>query len=257
MIETHLFIPDIHIPDHDERALKVFKKAIPEIKADVVHFLGDVLNFTKVANYEMLKGYTPSIKEEILQARVIFNDLITQLKKANSKVKIKYYEGNHEDRLNRYLMRNAQALVDLPDKFGDSILTVPTLLYLKELGVEWIPYTEVTRVKNFIVEHGDIASNKAGATAHKMIQRRGKSGFSGHTHRLAFVATRQGDNRYFWLECGSLCKQNPKPRYVREPDWQQGFAVGHFNTESKIMHPTLIPLINYEFYYNSRLFICH
>lgn len=253
-IERHLFIPDLQIPDHNTKALRALMNFIPDYAPDTVHIMGDLLNMTKASSYEQPVGYDVTLSDEIEMGKVILKNIVDKCRKANPIAKILYYEGNHEDRLNRYLMRNAQALADLEGGDGERVVSLPHLLGLKEMGVKWIPYTEVTRDHDIIVEHGDIARSKSGFTAHGMLDRRGRSGFSVHTHRLALVTRNQSGDEKFWMECGSLCNTDPLPRYVKKPDWINGFAVGIYDKQSRIFHPCPIMMQKNEFTFGGKIY---
>lgn len=253
-LERHLFVSDFQIPEHDEKAINAVLSFFPDFKPDYIHFVGDILDLTRLSKYEQDVYDRRSLKEEITVARAILECFMRIARKHNPKVKANLYEGNHERRMLHYLGRRANDLADLEDD-GELILSLPYLLRLKDSGITWIPYFKEHAIRgNYLVEHGDIARSHASYTAKAMLEKRGRSGFSGHTHRLGIHYKTQSGKTRFWVETGSLCKLNFSYPYRKGNDWQQGFAIGIYNTESKEMHPSIIPMFNSEFIVNHKLY---
>ena len=249
-LERHFFIPDLHVPDHNPDALKTVLNFIPDFKPDVVHILGDVVNFTKASDFLQIGNYKISLADEIDTA----SNIIQEIRKLSGSAKMYWYEGNHEFRLQKVLAKGGNILTDLKDRFGEQLVSVPSLFNLKDLDIEWVPYFSSHKVDNTEIEHGDSVRSKAGYTAHGMLDKRGSSGFSGHTHRLALVTKSQGDQMRFWVECGSLCNLTPTPTYTRKPDWVNGFAIGFFDKKQDIMHPVPILLQKGQFWFNEKIY---
>lgn len=254
-MEKHLFISDFQIPDHNTQALKSLYKFIGDFKPDVVHNVGDFLNFTKASKYDQDPRYHMNLVNEIEIGKKVLKKLAETTRNANPNAKIIWYEGNHEERLTRYLNK-ADQLAGLIDDEGEFIISIPHLFNLKTLNVEWIGanqrHTEVGSVE---VEHGDRVSAKSGVTAHKMIEARGASGVSGHTHRLAYVMLTQLERENWWIESGSFCnKVMDSPYMKRSGDWQNGFAVGIYSPETKTMHPQIVPIFNNCFVFGEKLY---
>jgi len=252
--EKHVFISDHQIPDHNEKAINAVNQFIKDFKPDKVHIVGDFLNFTKVAKYDQDPYYHKTMADEINMGRIILDDLVRVTRKANKEAEIIWYEGNHEVRLVKYLGRNATALAEITDVNGEIVNSIPHLFSLKEKGVTWIPYLQRHTERGVEIEHGDVARTRSGMTANAMIDRRGRSGFSGHTHRLAFVMKTQVDKEMFWIETGSLCKREFESPYGRSMDWQNGFAVGIYSFETKTFYPQAIPLFNNTFMFDGKVY---
>jgi hypothetical protein len=78
----------------------------------------------------------------------------------------------------------------------------------------------------FILKHGNVVRKWSGWSAKGEWERYGKSGASGHVHRLGMFFHRDWNGNHVWAETGCLCSLNPD--YMRDPDWQQGFVVASF-----------------------------
>jgi predicted MPP superfamily phosphohydrolase len=246
--------PDLHYPDHNETALKNTLEFVKDFRPDVFVIEGDFVNFTLAGKYVVVGGYDVSIGDEIRGAREKLKEIVEVVRTANPKARILFLEGNHEQRLGKYLARNADALQDLTDEEGDNILTVPHLFGLKEMNIEWYSYDQIHKEDGVIFEHGNQVRQKSGYTANGMLDKRGRSGFSAHTHRLCLIVRNQGGDIKFWTEGGSLCNLNPSPNYVVEPDWVNGFAYAVFDKQEKIMHPQTVLIQNDHFYANGKIY---
>jgi hypothetical protein len=241
----HLILSDLHVPDHNVRALEAVYKFIPDLKPDKVHLLGDLLNFTEISKYAPDPYYHFTITDEIHEAREILKR-IGRL----AKCEILLYEGNHELRLIKFLGRNAEQLAEL-DLDGERVISLPHLLNLKELGIRWIPDGVEHKEHGVILEHGDICRIKGGYTGHALIDRRATNIIVGHTHKLALISRNQGGVR-FAIESGCLCNLRPTPMYVRHPDWQNGFTVLTYKNGQ--VYPEVIPIVNNSFYYGGKVY---
>jgi hypothetical protein len=253
--QRHIFLSDYQIPDHDPKTIKAVNKFIKDFAPDKVHLVGDFLNFTAVAKYDQDPYYHKGMADEIKIGRQVLGNLVTNARNANPESEVLWYEGNHESRLIKYMGRNASALAEITDEDGEIINSIPHIFNLAELGVEWVPsmqrHSEPGGVE---VEHGDVARGKSGHTAHAMLDKRGKSGFSGHTHRLAMIFKTQMDDQKFWVETGSMCKQNFESPYARTPDWQQGFAVGVYSDQDKTFYPSVVPVFDNKFMFGGKVY---
>lgn len=254
-LERHLFLSDSQAPDHNTQVIEVVKRFMGDFAPDVVHLVGDMVNFTKAGTYSVDQRYDIGLEEEVRIGRALIADLVAAARAANPKAIVNYYEGNHEYRMQRYLARLAPEIRNLTDDKGEPYVSVPNLFGLDDLGVNWIPYYESSSLGGDVeVEHGDIARSKSGYTAHGMLDRRGSNGFSGHTHKLALVSRNQGGEVKYWVETGSLCNPQPNPKWTKKPDWVNGFAVGIYDKKDDVMHPTAVLMQNNSFAFGGKVY---
>lgn len=246
-----LILPDFQIPDHDQKLFPLIFEFISDFAPDHVFLIGDVLNMTGVATYEPAPHYTISVKDEIDAARPIIEKLELQIRRANSQSKITWIKGNHEYRLERFLARSANAIAEIKIN-GQYALSIESLFDTRRLNIETVPYQRESRIGNVIIEHGDVARKFSGYTAKAMLESRGESGFSGHTHRLGYHSRTVAGKTMFWIETGSLCNADPEPNYVRRADWQKGFALAYEN--DGVVFPQLVPIFNSSFVVDGKLY---
>jgi hypothetical protein len=167
-----------------------------------------------------------SLQDEIDYARAH----LARVRAAVPDAHFRLLEGNHEDRLRRTLWRaDGPAREVLKLREVRNVITWPTLLQLDDLGIEFVsvfdqPVPDL--LPKFILKHGNVVRKWSGWSAKGEWERYGKSGASGHVHRLGMFFHRDWNGNHVWAETGCLCQLDPD--YVRDPDWQNGFVVASF-----------------------------
>lgn len=199
---------DIHFPYQDDRAVEAFRKYCYEKKPEVIILNGDLLDFYKLSRFSKdPSGKNPA--EEIEMCR----SFLRALKSENPQAIIYYTIGNHETRLEKYVLDNAPQIACLIDNVFEIIKT-------DEIGV--IGCSSLLVNNAIIFKHGTRLGNKSGLSAIKELEAHYLSGATGHTHRLARFSTRKSGKRFEWFETGCLCDLDPE--YMVNPDWEQGFV---------------------------------
>lgn len=242
--QRHIMFGDDQIPDVDMSALNAVLKVNDRWRATDAWIMGDMINATTVGKFGFPANYERDLNSEILEGRGILKLKAQRLREANPDVKIRYLEGNHELRLQKYMDKHARELAMLTETDGQQTVSIPRLLGLNELGIEWIPYWEDEHIQEAVILHGNIARVKGGYTAQAYIDRYGSTTIAGHTHRLAMVGRTQNGVPKWGIETGSLCRPKMEVQYVREgqADWQQGFAtlgIDGNGTAYPAIHPIL------------------
>lgn len=229
-METFVVLADEQIPFQDEDAVSAVENYVKDTKPDVVVELGDLWDFPYLTTKFLRKNTPP---------KQIFEDLA---KGKTHLAKLRKYcdelilvEGNHENRLYRYILEKAEALEGLTD--NDGPLNVPALLkYVskEDLDFKYIsPYGEAFIHKGFIFKHGERTSKYA---ASMELLDEGSSGISGHTHRAQMSSKTDRNGTHAWWSVGCLCITaggGMPPGYyegtTRVRNQQQGFAVVRFH----------------------------
>lgn len=209
-LDTGLIVvgSDIHFPYQDDKAVNAFIDFCTEHQPEVIVINGDVLDFYKLSRFSKdPAGKNP--KEEIEMCR----DFFKTLKASCSKSQIYYTIGNHETRLEKYVLDYAPQVACLMDNVFQIIKT-------DELGI--IGCASLLINNSIIFKHGNRLGSKSGLSAIKELEAHYLSGATGHTHRLAKFSTRKSGRRFFWFETGCLCTLDPE--YMIDPDWEQGFV---------------------------------
>lgn len=234
MNKRNLIISDLHVPDQNIKALELIYRFIKQYKPTTLHILGDFLNFPTLSAWPQDPHYHVSLSDEISEGHQILSKLV---KLANCEVL--WYEGNHENRLLRYLSRNAAQLALLEIE-GEQVVSIPHLFKLRELGVKYI---ENEFRDGVLYHHGQLCRAKSGYTAHGNMEKSGVSVLSGHVHRLALVFKSLYDRTLFGMETGCLCNKMPTPYYgTMVKDWSLGFAT--IDVIGSDVFPRIYPIIN-------------
>jgi predicted phosphodiesterase len=227
-----LFVPDCHRPYHDEKVFQLMLRAGAVLKPDLIVVLGDFADFYAVSSHDKNPERAADLKYEV----DIVKEGLRQLESLGASHHI-YVAGNHEDRLERYLMQRAPAL------FGT--VRIPEVLGLHEAGWEYVPYKGHKKVGKIHVTH-DIGT--AGINAHKqaMAAYQG-SVIIGHTHRMEISVQGNADGppqigaMFGWL--GDFEKVDYLHLVRAKRDWVHGFGLG-FQDESGIVHLQPVPIVN-------------
>jgi predicted phosphodiesterase len=252
--ERYLIISDLHIPDVNREALEAIYEFIPDFRPHYLVINGDFLNCTTISNFDPDPYYDVQLSDELDEGREILHKLDDICFRSNTQNKMIFIHGNHEARLLKYLSRNAKALAKLKIG-GEYALSFKHLLGFKDLEIDSFEYGDCYPVgESVVIEHGDMARSKAGYTATGMLEKRGISGISGHTHRAGMIMKKRGKNLNFWIEQGCLCNLNPTPRYIAQPDWQNAFAIGYHDVKNDVFYPELINMFDSQFVYGGKLY---
>lgn len=239
--EKSVFLSDIHFPYEDKEAINVVIAFIRWFKPSFIFLLGDIVDFYALSKFDKDPDRALRIQDEINDAKSFFAHLRLAAPRAN----IVFFEGNHEARLMKFLRRN-------PEVSGLEVLRLPSLLSMADYNVRFVGAMETYKYHGFYLEHGDIVRKHSGYTARGMMEKRGVSGISGHTHRLGTHYTTNEGGDYVWLENGCLCDR--KPDYIKSPNWQQGFSVGYFKKNNHRFLVEQVCIVNGKCVYAGREF---
>lgn len=241
-----VFWGDLHRPYHCKKSERTAHNLTEDLQPDIIVNLGDILDCYAVSRFDKDPARVDTMQDEFDSGREHFEEL----RKRNPDSRIIVKEGNHEERLQRYLWSRAPALSSL------RCLTVPEQLGLPSLNIEWVPAKKRLYLGDLCITHGVTVRQKSGYTAHGELAARNVSGISGHTHRLSSVwrTTEAGTHR--WIEAGCLCDLNPEYGGDRAMDWQHGIVVGHWLKAHDIdrIDLTMVPFLDHVAHYNGRLY---
>ena len=237
--EKNLVISDLHIPYQDNSAVKCMLAFSKKYKPQRIIVNGDVLDFYSLSVFDKCPERKENLQGELQQARDFF-----KLLRKNYDGEIIFLEGNHENRLQRYLWRN-------PELAGLKELKIENLLHLskynvKQIKVEsdyWSAESGEHRIKDLIIQHGDgrlngakYSQNPGYAAFNTLKNKGGYNLIMGHTHRLAQIYNRMGDKSLVGIEGGCLCK-------TTRANWQQGFVTFE-NNKTKTFNYKIHRILN-------------
>lgn len=223
-MERALLYGDTHIPFHDERALTLVEKLVRAVKPITLIHIGDLIDAWQISHFSKDPRRKDTLQENINDAAAHLSRMTSLAPRANRW----YLEGNHEHRLTKAIwtmgeQQRALAGLDVFDRYvnWDTIL--------EEAGAkgwDFVPVRGQARaaiLPKLIVKHGSLVRKWSGASARSEWERYGRSGLSGHTHRLGVFYHRDYNGAHGWAETGCTCRLDPE--YVEDPDWQQGCII--------------------------------
>lgn len=211
---------DVHVPDHDERALSAVLALIEDSKPDCVVIGGDFLELGSMSQHGG-EPRPPSLAEDIDAGRRVLHRL---RRAAGDDAEIHYLEGNHETRHTR------KVIAYLPEMAGFN--SIPEALGLQDLGIGWSDYRQFWRPElpsgargRLHYTHGEW-SNKHHANTH--LDRYGVNVRYGHTHKPQ-VFTRGYADGVVRVAIGSPCLRTLDPGFAGPASgWCHGFGIDEF-----------------------------
>lgn len=192
-------------PTHDEAALDVGQQIVKDNQPDEIILLGDNLDLPMFSRFQQELSMSGSFQMTLDW----MHQYLAQLRANAPNARIIYLEGNHERRLLNSVKNNNANLfnikpANMPESWG--VVTVPFLLRLKELEVEWVgayPGGRYWLNDRLACLHGDTA-RQLGRTASAIISKSYHSSVFGHIHRTEF-AERTVPDRHTAKIIGGYC----------------------------------------------------
>lgn len=169
-----LLVPDSHIPYEDKEAFDLMLKVARELKPTYLVVLGDLGDFYDISKYIKDPRHRVSFTEEVDAV----NKRLDQLDELKAEHKI-FLEGNHEVRLQSYILSNAPALIDA--------YNVQQAFELRRRNYRFIKYRDDTRIGKLYLCHD---AGYAGINAIKQT-------YDAYHHNVAFGHTHGLGVRYF------------------------------------------------------------
>jgi hypothetical protein len=213
--ERILIIPDVHVPFEDVRAWDLMLSVARAIRPETIVVLGDFADMWSVSSHDKDPRRKDNLESEMKSVAMRLDEIDSL--GAARKV---FCEGNHEERLTRYMTQRA------PDVF--EYVQFRKIQRLDERGWTWVPYREHHKIGKMFFTH-DLG--EAGAYAHA--RARGTMGGNvviGHVHRMGvtYASTAEGTGHvsaaFGWLGDASEAKYLPA---AKRAAWQLGFGIGY------------------------------
>jgi predicted phosphodiesterase len=105
-----LIISDLHIPYHDNKAIKAALSYGKEKKVNTIYINGDLIDFYQLSRFEK-DPRKRSAGDEIGEAKQVLKYIRHEFPKAL----IIWYMGNHDHRFTKYMINKAPELLDIPE----------------------------------------------------------------------------------------------------------------------------------------------
>jgi predicted phosphodiesterase len=215
--ERAIVLCDVHIPFQDELCVQAIIEYALQNKIDTFVLNGDIIDFYKISRF--IKNPTKkSVSNEIEETK----KFLTELRYNFPEARIIFKQGNHELRMEHYIMSNASEIYDLISDL------LPIKLNFKELKIEYI--MEPFSVGKLWVLHGHEkpAGGNPEWVCNVMWQYVYDHFCVGHFHRTQEKTFKSISGQTFNTNAIGYCAG--KMEYAILNKWNQGFMRVDFST---------------------------
>lgn len=241
---------DVHAPWHDPKALDLVLDVFEDIGIDEIVINGDLLDFYNVNSH----GPKHPDIGETLETEIYWGvEFMQNLRKRFPNQKIMFIYGNHEDRLDRFLVKQVPSCYNF--------FSLHKMLRLEELNIEWIPYNSAYRLlkTNFYIQHSPPSYSKNTAMV-SLEQKLDISAMYGCTHRMQHAARTGASGRVYdvfsngWLGSTTLTKEHKRIfSYAKgHSNWQQCFSI--INIDGPNYYVNQIPIRQHSCFVDGHLY---
>lgn len=207
-----IILSDIHIPFHDKVALGLAMEYMKDAAPTEIVLNGDIIDFYGASSYRKDPTRIETLQDEINETY----DFLRTLRSQHEKAKIYYVQGNHENRLARFILDKA------PELYSLHCLSMDELFKLSELDITYVDESSQVVLGDLEIIHGTICRSKSAFSAKAHHDKTGGSVLIGHVHRLGTFYHTNRWGTHISVENGYLGSTDFD--YVNKPDWQQGFT---------------------------------
>lgn len=239
-MKRYLILPDLHVPNHDTKALSAVLKYAKKYQWAGVVQLGDFLDVESISAHN--RGKPKLVEGKRLQDEYrAGRRVLDMIQRATDFAKFHYIQGNHEHRIDRFLEEHPQL---------EGIVDVPLGLGLKERRIDfirsWEDMTKILRIGHAHFHHGHSLSRNHTAA---MLRLFGTNIFYGHVHDMQQASAKilGKDKHIIAQSCGHLADPK-KLTYTRQApnNWQSGFIEMHV-LPNGYFHHYCVRIFNGEF----------
>ncbi len=226
-----MIVGDLHRPFQDKRTLAAVENFWNEFKPDLEIFNGDLSDWYGLSSWDQNPSRRFKLQDELDDSAA----WLEERAKANPSAERILIDGNHEDRLRRFLWRHGPELSSL------RALKLESLLRLDKLDIKSLTYNSVYNLLGFRIEHGfKTTVSKAYPTnvSRFMAIATGSSGLCNHTHHASVYRWTDATGSHSYIENGCLCSMNLE--YAPFPNWQWSFTYGVVHNNKIHLMPTVI-----------------
>jgi hypothetical protein len=231
-LERWLLIPDCHVPYHDVAAFSLMLRAAQACGITNCAVLGDFADFHSVSAHDKDPRRRHDLQWEIDEVNRALDTLDTVFPGRRL-----FLEGNHEDRLRRYLSTMAAAMFH--------VTSTVQAFRLAERGWSFVAYKTHAKIGRLHLTH-DLG--KAGKYAHyDAVNAFQGNVVIGHTHRLGYAVEGSVKGKAHvgamlgWL--GDVERADYMFQARARRDWAHGFGILYVEPSGDV-HITPVPIVN-------------
>ena len=239
MIERIVILPDVHLTTKIPKPYQLTKKFIKDYKPTEIILLGDFMEVSSLSGYDLSKRRKiegQRFEKEVALAEHEL-DILSDLCPV-----VTYLEGNHEDRVERYLD-------DHPELEG--MVELPKRLKLAEKGITWHKTNKLVKRGKLYFTHGVYYGKYF---AKKTVDEYGCSIVVGHAHRHQ-IATIYPKMQKYPMMCFALgCLGDTDPEYKKNAPTGHvnQLAIVEIDSRTGLFNLYPITIIRNTFIYNGK-----
>jgi predicted phosphodiesterase len=210
-----LILSDLHIPYHSLSSIRLAIRYGKDQGVNGILLNGDICDFYEVSRHDK----DPS-KKKVVEEIHLTRAFLAELRRLFPSAKIVYKIGNHETRLERYVMKNAPALQ------GIEQLQLRELLHMRELDIDCVENNQLLNIGQLAILHGNEFNTGGGGVnvARSLRLKAGANVLFGNFHKTqSDYSTNIHRSIHGGWSVGCLCDLSPK--YFPFNNWNHGFAM--------------------------------
>jgi hypothetical protein len=223
-VETWIVLPDMQVPYEDRKSLHAVEKYMAAHRFDGYLNIGDFLDFDCISSHNLnnLRAVEGKrILADYDHANRILDRHQAIVRKNNPKARFVLLEGNHEQRMDRYLDANPQM---------EGMMEVDLNLRLDQRGIRYVK--SWSKGEHFTIGKANFTHGQYTNQYHasKMVNAYGENVFYGHTHDVQCMpkVLKGADKTIVGQSLGCLCEYELSYMKGRPSNWQQAFAIFQF-----------------------------
>lgn len=239
---VRVIIPDVHAAVMDRAAVDACLQEVKRLDPDEVVIMGDLLECGGFLAGHQSLGYVSQTKvtyQQDVTAAIWFLD---ELAKAAPRARVHYLEGNHEDRVERWVVDQTMRH-ERESEFLRKLVAPEFLLGLAERGIAYYRRGEryhgleepgMIRLGKILFVHE--LSGAKNAAANSLATVAANVNFA-HTHRedtASLVMTGVGLVKAW--NAGCLCRTQPLWRHSNPTNWSHGFGIEFVAKSGEFLH---------------------
>lgn len=220
---------DTHIPYHDAKAVSVAIEHGVKRGVDCIIIGGDLADFYAVSAWER-DPRKRCLGDEIESCKLFIEHLRSKFPKAQ----IVYQEGNHEERLWRYVWTRCPELATVRDGSGKEMLGLASVLDLDEYGIKLVDGKRpILAGEHLYLLHGHefrAMFNNPVNPARGLYLRAKTNAVCGHLHQTSNHTETGLEKVVSCWSVGCLCDLHP--HYMPLNKWNHGFCLIELNKDA-------------------------
>lgn len=213
-----LVLTDIHVPFHDKDALTIALEAAKDC---------DAIIFQEVFDFYQLSRFDKTSFVSVAHEQDNWNRLMDHVRTI-TEVPIYYQEGNHDERYQVFIYKQAAALRELQG------MEFQTIFGFNDYDVRPLPGRCIIKIRNQYLGHGhETGMRSGGVFPARTLYLKVRDNYTvGHFHKTTQYSSRNSLTGKITTTntLGCLCDLNPY--YMRINDWNHGFGIFHVGKET-------------------------